>query len=364
MIRNLLVSTLLIFIIAAGCKEVSSFQEPLDLSQIAYHPNPVPIKVPKGFPQLPLVNKNPQTEEGIALGRKLFHDPILSADSTMSCASCHFAHLAMTDGKALSKGIDQKEGFRSAMSLVNVAFYNEGFFWDGRVKSLEEQALLPVEDSIELHNSWDQLVDKLRTHPEYPVYFRKAFGIDSVAQIDKYMAANAMAQFEKTLISANSRYDQIERGEEEYTPDEKAGYEIFFDDSKELPDGECGHCHNVPLMTTNEFLNNGITYAEKASDFPDLGRGGFTGSQFDNGKFRVPSLRNIALTAPYMHDGRFKTLEEVVDHYASGGHYSPSVSPLIKPLNLDETQKRQLIAFLNTLTDLKFVQETQQSEVY
>ena len=313
--RNLLLLVLFLFLVIIACEDAISYKSPADLPYISYDPVPYKLEMPSGVPRLTMPSDNPMTEEGIALGAKLFHDPILSADSTMSCASCHLAALSMTDGKALSKGIDGVAGRRSAMSLANVAFYKEGLFWDGRIKTLEEQALLPVEDTVELHHTWTAVISKLQKHTSYPVYFRKAFGIKDVAEIDKYLAAKAIAQYERTLISANSKFDQVQRGEASFTPDEAAGYAIFFDASEELPDAECGHCHNAPLMTTNEFLNNGITLAKTTSDFPDLGRGGYTGNPFDNGKFRVPGLRNVELTAPYMHDGRFATLEEVVDHY-------------------------------------------------
>lgn len=353
--KKLLVFLLLGLLITVGCEEADIYTGPDDLNEIAYNPRSYTLEIPKDFPQIKSDPENPLTVEGVALGRKLFHDPILSLDSTMSCASCHLSSLGFTDGNALSKGISGKEGRRSAMSLTNVGFYKKGLFWDGRAQSLELQALVPVEDTTELNHSWTAVVEKLKAHPRYPVDFRKAFGITNISEIDKFMVAKAIAQFEKTLISANSKFDLINEGKASYTSDELAGYNLFFDASSELPDAECGHCHNAPLMTTNEYLNNGISLAETTADFDDPGRGAISGDSFDNGKFRVPSLRNVELTAPYMHDGRFKTLEEVIDHYNSGGHYGPNVSPLIRPLNLNETHKRQLIAFLKTLTDTNFV---------
>ncbi len=362
MFRNLLILILLLAIITVECKEVSPYNGPADLPKISYKPHPYTLPIPKDFTKLKPSLENPMTEEGIALGYKLFHDPILSLDSTMSCASCHQVTLGFTDGEALSKGINQKIGRRSAMSLANIAFYKKGLFWDGRINTLEEQALLPVEDTVELNNSWDNVIEKLKKDSDYPVYFRKAFGITNIDEIDKYLAAKAIAQYEKTLISANSKFDSVQVGTAVFTKDEKAGYDIFFDASPDLPDAECGHCHNAPLMTTNEYLNNGITLAKTTEDFRDVGRGGTTGNPYDNGKFRVPSLRNIEKTAPYMHDGRFRTLEEVLNHYNSGGQNGPNTSPLIRPLNLNEMHKRQLIAFLKTLTDRNFVEETQQTQ--
>lgn len=327
-----------------------------NLSLIPFSTSDYELIIPEGFPQMEIPADNQLTKEGVELGRRLFYDPILSADSSLSCASCHQVHFSFTDKKPLSAGIAGKTGRRSAMSLVNLGFNKNGFFWDGRAATLEEQALIPVEDPIEMHNNWDTLVEKIKLHQEYPVLFRKAFGIETEAEINKELVAKAIAQFERTLISSgDSKFDRVKRGEAEFTPDELIGFDLFFDISPEYKDAECAHCHNVPLMTTNEYFNNGITEAYDLSDFKDKGLGEVTGDSIDIGKFKAPTLRNIEMTAPYMHDGRFKTLEEVMEHYSSGGKYSETVSPLIRPLKLSETEKRQLIAFLKTLTDTTFV---------
>ena len=265
-------------------------------------------------------------------------------------------NLSFVDNKALSIGVDGKEGRRNAMSLVNLAYHKNGFFWDGRVASLEEQALVPVEDPVELHNNWDTLVEKLKVHEKYPLMFRKAFGIEKVREIDKFMVVKAIAQFERSLVSSGeSKFDKMKRGELEFTSDEQIGFDMFFDISPEYKDAECAHCHNVPFMTTSQYFNNGITEAKSLEEFEDKGLGAITGDRFDIGKFKAPTLRNIELTAPYMHDGRFKTLEEVIEHYSSGGKYSETVSPLIRPLKLNKTEKRQIVAFLKTLTDTIFI---------
>jgi cytochrome c peroxidase len=352
--KNLLVALLLSILMWTGCKEVFSSKGKQSLTNIAYVPEPYPINIPEGLPRFEPPADNPLTLEGVALGNRLFHDPILSADSTQSCASCHIAEIGFTDGKARSIGIDGIEGRRSAMSLSNVAFYNTGLFWDGRAQKLEDQALIPVEDPVEMRHNWEAVVDDLRNHTEYPVYFRKAFGIKSKQEIDKFLVAKAIAQFERTLISGDTKFDIVMRGEDTFSKDEAVGYDIFFDFTEEHPDAECGHCHNAPLFTTLEFENNGITPAASFADYPDPGLGGVNGKKLDIGKFRIPSLRNIALTAPYMHDGRFETLEEVIEHYNSGGHDGPNVSPVLRPLNLTKIQKRQVIAFLHTLTDRNF----------
>jgi len=346
---------LLALVLQTGCKD-----DPVDagdLTHIEYAPVAYNLTVPEELPPLEQPDYNKLTVDGINLGRKLFYDPILSGDSTMSCASCHMASGSFTDNLAVSEGIDGIAGKRSAMSLLNVGFYYDGLFWDGRSATLEGQALLPVEDPVELHATWPEVVDRLRSHPTYPEDFRKAFGIKNKSEISRDYAAFAMAQFERIMISSgNSKFDRFLRGEIFLDDDEYNGYLMFFDDSPDLPDAECAHCHALPLFTTNEYLNNGLDNSADFEGFSDMGRGEVTGDMTDNGRFRVPTLRNIAFSAPYMHDGRFETLEEVVDHYNSGGKQSPNKDPLIYPINLSPKQKRDLVSFLHTLTDTAFMQ--------
>ncbi len=350
------VASIIAFLFALVNLSCSNNGEIQNLSLVPFNPSEYKLIIPDGFPEMEIPEDNPLTIEGVTLGRHLFYDPILSADNSMSCASCHHTQLSFTDNRAFSKGVDGQEGRRSAMSLLNLGYNRNGFFWDGRVTTLEEQAIVPVEDPIELHNNWDTLVEKIKLHTTYPLMFRKAFGIETAAEINKELVVKAIAQFERSLISSGeSKFDKVKRGEAEFTPDELIGFDMFFDISPEYKDAECAHCHNVPLMTTNEYFNNGITEAYTLEDFKDKGLGAVTGDPFDVGKFRAPTLRNIELTAPYMHDGRFETLEEVIEHYNTGGKYSESVSPLIRPLKLNETEKRQLLAFLKTLTDTTFV---------
>lgn len=327
----------------------------IDLTDISYNPVDYTFADPPRFFSMEIPDDNPITIDGVALGRHLFYDPILSRDSTMSCNSCHFLDKAFTDNLAFSTGIDGIAGNRSAMSLVNVGYYTNNLFWDGRSETLEDQALLPVEDPIELHNDWGEVIDRFRSHDKYPTMFRKAFGIENDGQITKELAAKAIAQFERILISGNSKFDKVLNGEAIFTDQELEGLELYFDKNELIPDAECFHCHNEPLMTTNEYINNGLDEATGLSDFEDIGFGAVTNNPGDNGKFRVPSLRNIALTAPYMHDGRFLTLEEVIDHYNSGGKNSPNKNELIHPLNLSEEHKASLLAFLHTLTDTEFI---------
>ncbi len=342
---------LLCIIIVFSCENDDN-----DLKDIPYNPQPYVLNLPDIFPQMEVPPDNPLTQEGVQLGRRLFYDPILSADNSMSCSSCHQLQHNFTDGKATSIGIDGIAGNRSAMSLENVGLFYNGIMWDGRFNTLEEQALEPVNNPIELHNDWGNVVEELKADDDYSERFRKAFGIESRDEITKELAAKAIAQFERIIVSSgNSRYDQFLRGDIFPTDSEFNGYDMFFDLSTDTPDAECSHCHNGPLLTTNEYINNGLTPSSDLLDFPDAGRGAVTEYLFDNGKFRVPSLRNIALTAPYMHDGRFQTLEEVIDHYNSGGHYADNLDPLIYNLGLTEQNKEDLLAFLHSLTDTTYL---------
>lgn len=322
-----------------------------DLTSIPYTPVPYNPTIPEGFPALEQPADNRMTHDGIRLGRKLFFDPILSIDSTISCSSCHLPEQSFTDGTAFSTGVNGTTP-RSSMSLINVGFHPRGFFWDGRSQTLEDQAHLPVEDPIEMGEMWEHVVDKLKAHPDYPADFRKAFGIESKTMINRDLATKAIAQFERSIISGgNTRYDRFIRGEIFLDDNEYNGYLMYFDFDPTIPDAECGHCHNSPMFSSTDFFNNGIQASPDLMGFADAGLGKITGFPSDNGKFKAPTLRNIELTAPYMHAGQFETLEEVINHYNSGGLNSPNKSPLIRPLNLTETEKSDLLAFILTLTD-------------
>jgi len=321
-----------------------------------YEPTLQPLHVPEIFldniisPLIPI--DNPQTVEGVALGKKLFFDKILSANGTQACASCHSPQNAFTDNTPTSDGIDGIFGTRNSMPLFNLAWnYGERFNWNGKALSLERQALEPVENPIELHSNWDNVVDRLQNHPEYPELFRLAF---TTSTITKALTTKAIAQFERTLISANSKFDKYSLGEATLTPQELNGLDIFLREDK----GDCFHCHgnpNNPLWTDNDFHNNGLD-----SSFSDLGLGEVTGDPNDNGKFKSPSLRNLAFSAPYMHDGRFNTLDEVINHYSEGLQNSSTIDPLMKQIaqggvQLSQQDKADLKAFLLTLSDYSFV---------
>lgn len=333
-----------------------------DLTSIPFEPTPYSLSIAVDYPKMYIPANNPMTREGIKLGRKLFYDPIMSRDSTISCGSCHSQSLSFKDANGISIGVDGRMGSRTSMNLINIG-YSQSLFWDGRVQDLEEQVTHPLENPNELDHNWPELEKQIRRHKDYPADFRRAFGILSPREIDRELISRAIAQFERTLISSGTtRYDQALRSEITLTDDELEGYLMFVDAVPDLPDAECGHCHAEPLFTTFEFRNNGLEPIDGLEDFPDKGRGEVTGVLFDNGKFKIPTLFNAAISPPYMHDGRFNTLEEVMDHYNSGGHRQPNTDPLIRPLGLTEKQKMQVIAFVRTLTDTAFLNNSEFSD--
>ncbi len=344
-----------------------------DLLRIAYDPQPYTIIKPANFPEVPVPDSNKMTVEGVQLGRRLFYDPILSADSTMACASCHLPQGSFSDNLAVSTGIDGIAGRRSAMPLLNVGYITNGLFWDGRVQTLEQQAVQPVEDPIEMHALWPNIIEKLKKHPTYPTLFRKAFGIEDRSEITREITVKAIAQFERILVSSGtSKYDRFRAGEVSLFDDEELdGFVLYAAESTNyglnLPDAQCSHCHGSDLLLGNHnYFSNGIDGVTSYDDYTDKGRGEVTLKQSDNGKFRTPSLRNIALTAPYMHDGRFQTLEQVLEHYGNHGKSAfPFQDVLIaqagfpmgngQNAKLTTYHKKAIIRFLQTLTDTAFV---------
>ncbi len=291
------------------------------------------------------------TEEGVSLGRRLFHEKLLSRDNTLSCASCHKEAQAFSDSpRRFSIGADQQEGARNAMPLFNLAWKRE-FFWDGRASSLRQQVLMPIQDTKEMHEPLEKMVGKLAAAPGYAEQFEKAFGS---REISADRVARALEQFVLTPESANSKFDHALKGRVELSEEEKRGFELFmteYDPRRGLTGADCFHCHGGPLFSDFRFTNNGLD-----ADPSDTGRERVTGKPLDKGKFAVPSLRNVALTGPYMHDGRFQTLEEVIEHYCTGTKRSATLDPNLAkhpgggvPLSLDD--KKALVAFLKTLTD-------------
>lgn len=352
---NLLAGLMIVVMVVAGCR--NDPEEVLEPAPIDPPGTPLTVEIPANFSPMPIPADNPFTVEGVALGRYLFYEELLSGDNTMSCASCHSPEVAFTDdGNQFSTGIDGIQGTRNSMALINLA-WDTRYFWDGRVFTLEEQILRPVRDPIEMHETWTNAVDELQAHDAYPGLFQAAFGTST---IDSLLAAKAMAQFLRTMISGNSRFDRFQRGQLFPTIDEQLGIALTEQEGGPPPAGQwgadCFHCHpSAGGRHTDGLLhNNGLD-----SQFTDLGAGGITGLAEDMGRFKTPTLRNVALTAPYMHDGRFQTLEEVIDHYNSGGHPSPTIDVFMKyqvgGLQLTPEKKQQLLAYLNMLTDMDFV---------
>lgn len=324
-----------------------------------YTSEPYPLEYPASFGnRTNIPANNPLTKEGVYLGRMLFYEKKLSANNRVSCGSCHMQRLAFTDGKAFSTGIDGVPTDRNAMSLANLLWVRN-FFWDGRASSLEQQALTPLTAPHEMGQLPDSSAAKLRRTALYPGLFRAAFGTDSISG-DRII--KALAQFERTLISARSPYDLYLEGQ--YQPDSAAlrGMRLFMTapaPERQVRGANCSHCHGGPKLYLELFHNNGLDSVPH-----DPGREKQTGVAADRGRFRVPTLRNIALTAPYMHDGRFRTLEEVLDHYSDHIYNSASLSPVLRntsnepgnaSLRLSKQEKKDIIAFLHLLTDSSFI---------
>lgn len=307
---------------------------------------PYELVRPYKFPVFANNTEKDITEEGIKLGRMLFYDPILSGDSTMSCATCHNQEDGFSDKRRFSLGIDGSIGTRQGMPIINLVWNNQ-FFWDGRAIGIENQAIEPVINPIEMKAHWEIVVDKLKTHPVYSKMFQDAF---PDKEITKELATNAIAQFEKTLISANSKFDLFLQGQYQLSEIEQKGYDLFYSEQ-----ADCFHCHSGALITDLSFHNNGLDAVHT-----DLGLEEVTGNASDRGKFKTPTLRNISHTAPYMHDGRFNTLDEVIDFYSSGLQLSETIDPLMKKaldggVNLTLQEKKDLKAFLLLFNDEEFL---------
>jgi cytochrome c peroxidase len=325
-----------------------------------FRPTPYALKIPSHFPQMPVPIDNPMTMEGVALGRKLFHDKKLSGNNTMACATCHMPSSAFAEPTRYSTGISGAVGDKNAMALINLG-WQKNFFWDGRTLTLEELILEPVSNPIEMHLAWSEAELRLNEDVAYKRLFLKAFG---TPKISKELVAKAIAQFLRTMISGKSKFDVMYKWEnnipfeggdqaifQTISSTEFAGYDLF----KSLNGADCFHCHNGPLMQVQKFSNNGLD-----ATFSDLGRGKVTGNANDNGKFKVPTLRNIELSAPYMHDGRFANLDEVIGHYSFGVITSPTIDPLMEFANqggvqLNSFERNLLKEFLLTLTDHSFI---------
>ena len=324
-----------------------------------YESTPYSLNIPSHFPNMTIPQDNPMTVEGVYLGRKLFYETRLSLDNSISCASCHSPSKGFSDDRKLSIGVNGAIGRRQSMALVNLG-WQQFFFWDGRAKTLEEQILQPVPDPVEMHLQWKQAQYRLENDLEYKRLFLKAFGTQI---IDSNYVSKALAQFLRTMISGNSKYDVMYKYinnmtlttaenqiYQSITMEEWAGYDLF----QSMNGADCFHCHNGPLIQVHNFSNNGLDAV-----FSDLGRGEVTGKPSDFGTFKIPTLRNIEYTAPYMHDGRFNTLDEVINHYSHNVKVSSTIDPMMEfafqgGVQLNGNEKALLKIFLLTMTDHSF----------
>lgn len=313
-------------------------------------PCPVPVysdellQVPAGFPAVEFPSNNGLTEARWRLGKKLFYDPVLSVTGTHSCGSCHKTEFALADNLPTTPGVFDRPGTRNAPSLANVA-YHPYLIREGSVPTLEMQVLVPIQETNEFSHNIVDISYQLQTDCVYVQMSRAAYGRIP----DPFVITSAISTFERTMLSGNSPYDQYANQgcRDALSYAELRGMELFFSEKT-----NCFRCHGGFNFTEYAFENNGL-YTEYA----DIGRMRFTHDSTDLAKFKVPSLRNAGLTAPYMHDGSVPTLAAVIEHYNSGGADHPSKSPLIRPLQLTDREKQDLVAFLNSLTDTHFVND-------
>lgn len=326
-------------LIAQGCKQ----EPPAKEAPVAV---PFHLQLPPGFPEMPVPEGNELTTDRVALGKRLFFDTRLSSDFSLSCASCHVPARAFSGEDAIAIGVGGAAGLRNSPTLANVG-YQQALFAEGGVPTLELQAIAPIVEAHEMNLSFAELIDRLYADEDYPDMFLKAYN----EPISALVITKALAAFQRTLISGNSRFDQYHyQGiTNALNESEIRGMNLFFSDSL-----SCGSCHSGFLFTNQGFENIGLPdYSE------DEGLARLTDNPEDIGRFKVPTLRNIAVTAPYMHNGSLATLNEVIDHFVSGGSGHPNQSELIKPIGLSEQEKSDLVNFLNALTDETFINDEQ-----
>lgn len=312
---------------------------------LQFKPTPVSLKVPTYFPDFLIPADNPLTLEKIDLGKKLFFETMLSKNNQVSCASCHHPTKAFTDGLPIAKGINNLKGIRNAISLSNLVLKNN-FFHDGGVRTLELQALVPFNTAEEFDLDLPSAVERLSADSNYVYLFKKAYNAPPFVK----GVTNALASFQRTFISANSKFDMFfyQNDSTIFNKDELEGFKLFFGKAN------CGKCHNGFLLSDQHYYNIGLQINEHF----DTGLRRITGNISDIGKFKTPSLRNIALTAPYMHNGSFADLYQVINFFNKGGYSTINKTDTIKPLNLSNREMEQLIIFLNTLTDTAYCSDS------
>ncbi len=347
--KKVIFTLIVAFVAFNGCKHDD---EPTDPTAKT---TPVAFPQPANFPVPDLPADNPLTKEGIKLGRHLYYETRLSVNNTVSCASCHQQDYNFSSPTTKGMGVNGPTP-NSVMIHSNLA-WQKHLLWNGYATSIEHVAFLTITDPIEMNNTWEAALATISADPKYVAMFEDAFGKNAITSTN---ATKAIGQFVRTMVSANSKLDKWKRGEYTFTAQEEDGYEIF---NNEI--GDCFHCHG-DVTTGNmfgaygdlQFSNNGLD----ANLTPGSGREGATGNIEDRAKFKIPSLRNIEYSFPYMHDGRFTTLQEVIEHYNIGGYISPTIDPNMKKAgigrNWTQQQKDALLAFLKTLSDNSFIADT------
>lgn len=315
---------------------------------------PYDLEKPDGFPEMTFdITGNPITVNGVALGKKLFYEGKLSRNNTISCGFCHIQEFAFTHhGHPVSHGIDDRLGIRNAPPIENMAFLHN-YTWDGVSHNLDERSLVPITADFEMDSSLPEIVSKLSADANYKKLFKAAFGDDNITG---ERILKALSQFMATMISADSKYDKMKKGTATFTDEENQGYMLF--------QNKCASCHSGELFTDESYRNTGMYYN---SQFDDRGRYRVTLDWNDNMKFRVPSLRNVEYTAPYMHDGRFYTLEAILDFYTDNVENQPNLDPILKQngsvgIQMTNQEKQSIIAFLKTLSDPNFITNKKFSE--
>lgn len=313
------------------------FQKPLNFPESLYH-----------------FNTNNVTKDGFELGRKLFYETMLSANNTISCGSCHIQTSAFTHhGHTFSHGVFDRLGTRNSPPIMNLA-WSSSFMWDGGIVDLDLQSVAPITNHVEMDETMANVLNKLRSSTQYPSLFKKAYGTEEITTAN---FLKSLSQFMLMCVSSNSKYDSVMRNEGNKT------FTIEESEGREIVKQKCGGCHKEPLFTDNSFRNNGLSI----SLINDEGRYLVTQNNTDKYKFKVPSLRNLAYTAPYMHDGRLLTLDAVLDHYTTQVQHTPNLDPLLQQsgsigISLSAAERSKIIAFLNTLNDKSFLFDKRFSE--
>lgn len=352
--KNILLLATIITALIWSCKKDDAEQPAV------YDATPYVINL-RDFPDPEIPVSNTPTNAGVMLGRMLFYEKTMSKDGSIACSDCHRQQHAFSDSLQFSIGVEHLPGKRQAMAVENLAWHKNGMFWDGRAPLVHDQALKPIQDPLEMNEKLENVVAKLQAQKVYRDQFIRAFGSDTITA---EKIGLAIEQFEFTMISNNAKYDQWKRGTATLTAAEERGRKLFFTEYDPMgiqKGAECFHCHAGFNFTNDDYMNNGLDVEGAQSD---IGRQMVTNNPGDKAKFKVPSLRNVALTAPYMHDGRFTTLEAVIDHYNSGVKNSPTVEFLMQynlqpgGLELTSQDKADLVAFLKTLTDTEFLTNT------